>query len=47
VRALIWVSPAGKLEALFEKLDGLKEVPEIIRVSALHDIEFLPPEANE
>ncbi len=47
VTALIWVSPAANLEALFEKLDGLKDVEEIIRLSALHDVAFLPPEANE
>jgi len=47
VRALIWVSPAAQLEALFEKLDGLKDVEEIIRLSTLHNVEFLPPEANE
>ena len=47
VRALIWVSPAAALEALFEKLDGLKDVGEVVRLSAQYAVEFLPPEASE
>lgn len=46
-RALFWVSPAGKLEDLFKALDGLSDIPTIIRLSAEHDVDFLPPEANE
>jgi quercetin dioxygenase-like cupin family protein len=45
-RALFWVSPAGKLEDLFNALHDLADVPEVIRLSALHDVEFLPPEAS-
>jgi quercetin dioxygenase-like cupin family protein len=45
-RALFWVSPAGKLEDLFNALDKLTDVPEVIRLSGLHDVEFLPPEAS-
>lgn len=45
-RALFWVSPARKLEALFTRLHNLKDVPEIIRVSAEHEVDFLPQEAN-
>ena len=45
-RALFWVSPAGKLENLFKALDGLTDVPEVLRLSALHDVDFLPPEAS-
>jgi quercetin dioxygenase-like cupin family protein len=45
-RALFWVSPAGKLEALFNALHDLSDVPEVVRLSALHDVDFLPPEAN-
>jgi hypothetical protein len=44
--ALFWVSPAGKLEDLFKALDGLTDVPEVLRLSALHDVDFLPPEAS-
>ena len=46
-RALFWVSPAGHLPDLFAKLDGLKDVDEAVRLSASHEVEFLPPEANE
>ena len=47
VRALFWVSPAGKLEQLFTKLDGVTDVDEAVRLSAEHEVDFLPPEANE
>jgi len=45
-RALFWVSPAQKLEALFNKLDNLTDVAEIVRISAEHEVDFLPQEAN-
>lgn len=45
-RALFWVSPAGKLEALFNALHEKSDIPEIIRLSAEHEVDFLPPEAN-
>jgi hypothetical protein len=41
------VSPAAKLEALFKKLDNLTDVAEIVRISAEHEVDFLPPEAND
>ena len=47
VKALFWVSPAGRLRQLFEKLDGLTDPEEAVRISAEHDVDFLPPEANE
>ena len=46
-RALFWVSPAGKLEDLFKQLDNMSDPAEVMKVSALHDVDFLPPEANE
>jgi mannose-6-phosphate isomerase-like protein (cupin superfamily) len=46
-RALFWVSPARRLEALFDALDGLADVDEAVRLSALHEVDFLPPEAND
>jgi oxalate decarboxylase/phosphoglucose isomerase-like protein (cupin superfamily) len=46
-RALFWVSPAGQLRALFETLHDMTDVPEVIRVSAAHEVDFLPPEAND
>ena len=46
-RALFWVSPAGRLEDLFAALDGLDDIPRILELSAAHDVDFLPEEANE
>jgi quercetin dioxygenase-like cupin family protein len=46
-RALFWVSPARKLEDLFKKLDNLGDPAEVVKVSALHEVDFLPPEAND
>ena len=46
-RALFWVSPARKLEQLFDKLHNLEDVDEVVKLSAQHEVDFLPPEANE
>ncbi|WP_108485394.1 cupin domain-containing protein [Oceaniglobus ichthyenteri] len=46
-RALFWVSPKGKLKDLFVQLDNLSDVEQVVKVSAEHDVNFLPPEANE
>jgi quercetin dioxygenase-like cupin family protein len=46
-RALFWVSPAGKLEALFDALHDLDDIPRILQLSADHAVNFLPPAANE
>lgn len=46
-RAMFWVSPAGKLEALFKALHNLQDVGEVVRLSAQHDVDFMPPEAND
>lgn len=46
-RALFWVSPAGMLEELFEKLHDLGDPEEVVKVSARHEVDFLPPSANE
>jgi quercetin dioxygenase-like cupin family protein len=45
-RALFWVSPMQKLEALFDKLHNLTDPDEVVRVSAEHEVNFLPPDAN-
>lgn len=45
-RALFWVSPAGQLEALFRKLDNLSDPQEVVKISAAHEVDFLPPEAS-
>ena len=46
VRALFWVSPAGKLKDLFEHLHEMTDVEKVVAVSADHDVTFLPEEAN-
>jgi quercetin dioxygenase-like cupin family protein len=45
-RALFWVSPSRKLEALFNQLHNLTDVAEIVRLSAKHEVNFLPEDAN-
>jgi oxalate decarboxylase/phosphoglucose isomerase-like protein (cupin superfamily) len=45
-RALFWVSPAGKLEKLFENLHNVADPVEAMQISARHEVDFLPPEAN-
>ncbi|QIE57468.1 cupin domain-containing protein [Pikeienuella piscinae] len=47
VKVLFWVSPAGKLRDLFAALHGLDDVERVVALSAEHDVDFLPPEANE
>jgi mannose-6-phosphate isomerase-like protein (cupin superfamily) len=44
-RALFWVSPAGRLAQLFDKLHDLTDPAEVVRLSAEHDVDFLPPGA--
>ena len=46
-RALFWVSPTGKLAHLFDQLHDLSDPAEVVRQSALHDVEFLPPGSVE
>lgn len=46
-RALFWVSPARRLPDLFRQLHDMSDEAEVVRVSAEHEVEFLPPEANE
>jgi quercetin dioxygenase-like cupin family protein len=40
-RALFWVSPAGTLKELFDQLHELTDIHEAIRLSALHEVEFV------
>ena len=40
-RALFWVSPAGKLKELFDRLHDLSDIAEAIRISALHEVDFV------
>ncbi len=37
------VSPSRKLFDLFTQLDGVTEPAELVRISALHEVDFLPP----
>lgn len=46
-KALFWVSPAGKLKDLFVALDELTDVERVVALSAEHDVDFLPPDAND
>lgn len=39
------VAPAGKLFDLFAALDGVTDPEELVRLSAEHDVNFLPPPA--
>ncbi|MDR7303567.1 mannose-6-phosphate isomerase-like protein (cupin superfamily) [Haloactinomyces albus] len=41
-RALFWVSPAGRLAELFDQLHNLEDPEEVVRRSALRDVDFLP-----
>jgi quercetin dioxygenase-like cupin family protein len=40
-RALFWVSPAGMLKELFERLHDLTDIAEAMRLSALHEVDFV------
>jgi quercetin dioxygenase-like cupin family protein len=40
-RALFWVSPAGRLKALFDRLHELTDIEEAIRISARHEVQFV------
>ncbi len=45
VRALFWVAPAQRLYDLFTQIDNVPDPAEVVRLAALHDVEFLPPPA--
>lgn len=40
------VAPARKLFDLFGALDGVTDPEELVRLSALHEVDFLPPPPN-
>ncbi|MEA2985940.1 MAG: hypothetical protein QOD94_2194 [Alphaproteobacteria bacterium] len=42
VTCLFWVSPTGKLFDLFQKINNIPDPQEVIRLSGLHDVPFLP-----
>jgi len=37
------VAPSGKLFDLFGRLDGVSDPAELVRISAEHEVDFLPP----
>lgn len=42
-RCVFGVAPSGKLFELFKALDNVTDPAELVRLSALHDVDFLPP----
>jgi mannose-6-phosphate isomerase-like protein (cupin superfamily) len=46
-RGLFWVSPAGRLAELFDKLHNLTDPEEVVRLSAECGVDFLPPGSVE
>ena len=46
-KSIFWVSPGGKLANLFRLLHNLEDPEEVVRLSALNDVDFLPPGAVE
>ena len=46
-RALFWVSPTRKLKDLFDALHDLEDVERVVELSAQHEVDFLPPDAND
>ena len=42
-RALFWVSPSRRLKELFDQLHNLNDPAEVVRRSAAHEVDFLPP----
>ncbi|MEA2180215.1 MAG: hypothetical protein QOG77_3512 [Solirubrobacteraceae bacterium] len=46
-RSVFWVTPAGTLASLFGLLHDLEDPAEVVRLSTLHDVEFLPPGSVE
>ena len=45
-RCIFGVAPARKLYDLFVQLDGVTDPAELVRLSALHEVDFLPPPAE-
>lgn len=45
VRALFWVAPSESLYELFTKIHNVADPAEVVRLAALHNVEFLPPPA--
>jgi len=43
VSCLFWVAPTGRLWELFVAIDGVPDPAEVVRLAALHEVDFLPP----
>ncbi|MGM4907519.1 cupin domain-containing protein [Tardiphaga sp. 866_E4_N2_1] len=43
VKCLFWVSPTRKLFDLFKAIHNVPDPAEVVRLAALHEVEFLPP----
>ena len=43
IQCLFWVAPTGRLWDLFAAIDGVPDPAEVVRLAALHEVEFLPP----
>ena len=43
VTCLFWVSPTRKLFDLFQKISNVPDPNEVVRLAALHEVDFLPP----
>jgi len=44
-RAFFWVTPARRLYELFKTIHNVPDPAEVVRLSALHEVDFLPPPA--
>jgi len=44
-KSVFWVSPGGKLANLFRLLHNVTDPTEVVRLSALNEVDFLPPGA--
>jgi quercetin dioxygenase-like cupin family protein len=45
VTCLFWVAPTRKLFALFKAIHNVSDPAEVVRLAALHEVDFLPPPA--
>ncbi len=43
IACLFWVSPTRRLWDLFQAIDNLPDPAEVVRLAALHEVNFLPP----
>lgn len=46
-KCVFGVAPSRKLYDLFKALDGVTDPAELVRLSALHEVDFLPPPGDD